>query len=147
MKYAALILISLVSLCSCKTREKQKEEEPKAVQTENEQAEQNPGWEWIKPSIVKIDSYDNERILETGQGFFVAEDLIVTRFSLIGQANKVLVTPFDTKEKFVADQYVAVDRINDLVILKVNGVQRRPIGLFQGAVSQFGQINVHFRKL
>lgn len=134
MKHITLILIFLVSLLSCKTHDKQKEEEQKAVHTENEQAEQNPGWESIKSSIVKIDSYDNERILETGQGFFVAEDLIATRYSLVSQANKVSVTPFDTPESFIADHYVAVDRINDLVILKVNGVQRRPVVLFQGTV-------------
>jgi cyclophilin family peptidyl-prolyl cis-trans isomerase len=133
MKFSPAILTFVVFLFSCIPKETKKEEQ-KPVQPETGQTSQNTEWESIKPAIVKIDSYDNERILETAQGFFVAEDLIVTQFSLVAQANKVFVTPFDTDEKLIADKFVAVDRINNLVILKVDGIKRQPISLFEGTV-------------
>lgn len=133
MKFSPAILTFVVFLFSCTPKETKKEEQ-KPVQPETGQTSQNTEWESIKPSVVKIDSYDNERILETAQGFFVAEDLIVTQFSLVAQANKVFITPFDTDEKFIANKFVAVDRINNLVILKVDGIKRQPISLFEGTV-------------
>lgn len=133
MKFSALFLIMVFLLFSCKTKEKkQVEQKPEPQKTEVKS--QNAEWEEIMPSIVKIDSYDGNRILESGQGFFVAEDLIVTKYSLINQANKVLVTPFDSDKKFTSDKYVAVDRINDLIILQVDNIKRKPIELFQGIV-------------
>lgn len=133
MKIYFQILILILILFSCKTKEK-KQTVKNAEQQKTEQQNQNSEWTEIMPSVVKIDSYDGNRILESGQGFFVAENLIVTKYSLIRKANKVLVSPFDTNKKFVAYKYVAFDRINDLVILQVDSVKRKPIEFFQGTV-------------
>jgi peptidyl-prolyl cis-trans isomerase A (cyclophilin A) len=133
MKFSSLLLILVFVLFSCKTKEK-KPFDPKPETQKIEAKNQNEEWEGIMSSIVKIDSYDGSRILESGQGFFVAENLIVTKYSLINQANKVLVSPFDSDKKFTSNKYVAFDRINDLIILQVDSVKRKPIGLFSGTV-------------
>ena len=133
MKISLQILILVFVLFSCNTKEK-KQAEQKTGPQKTEVQNQNAEWAEIMPSVVKIDSYDGNRILESGQGFFVDENLIVTKYSLISQASKVLVTPFDTNKKFVADKFVAVDRINDLIILQVDSLKRKPIELFQGTV-------------
>jgi cyclophilin family peptidyl-prolyl cis-trans isomerase len=126
-----LLLVFATFLISCnseKTEQKKQPEQEKAAA----QQKQETGWEDVMPSIVELDSYDGNRILESGQGFFVGEDLLVTKYSLVSQANKVVVSPFDTDEKFVAEKYVAFDRINDLIILKVDSLKREPIELFPG---------------
>ena len=133
MKIYFQILILVFILFSCKTKEK-KQVEQKVESQKTEVKNQNTEWAKIMPSVVKIDSYDGNRILESGQGFFVAENLIVTKYSLISKANKVFVSPFDTNKKFIADKYLAFDRINDLIILEVDSVIRKPIELFRGTV-------------
>ncbi len=133
MKIYFQILILITILFSCKTKEK-KQVEQKAETQEIEVQNKNAEWVGIMPSVVKIDSYDGNRILESGQGFFVADNLVVTKYSLISKANKVFVSPFDTNKKFIADKYVAFDRINDLIILQVDSVKRKPIELFSGIV-------------
>ncbi|MCD6354954.1 MAG: peptidylprolyl isomerase [Prolixibacteraceae bacterium] len=84
--------------------------------------------------MVTIDSYDGSRILESGQGFFVAENLIVTKYSLVSKANRVVLTAFGSKRKFESDRYVGIDRINDLILLQVDNLTRKPVTLFRGNV-------------
>lgn len=62
--------------------------------------------------------------------------MIVTKYSLVNRADSIKVSPFDTDEIFTADKFVAVDRINDLIILKVDDVKRPPIELFSGTAPQ-----------
>ena len=45
-----------------------------------------------------------------------------------------MVTPLDSDKKFISDKFVAVDRINDIIILKVDSIKRKPIELFPGIV-------------
>lgn len=133
MKFYALFLILVFVLFSCKTKEK-KNIGQKSASRKTEVKNKNTGWEDIIPSVVQIVSYDGNRILESGQGFFVAENLIVTKYSLVSKANKVKLTPFNSNRKFITDKYVAVDRINDLIILLVDSVKRKPIELFSETV-------------
>jgi cyclophilin family peptidyl-prolyl cis-trans isomerase len=118
-------------LSSCKTKEKKEGEKTIESQTKEVQ-NQNTGWEDILPSVVKISSFDGNRILESGQGFFVDSNIIATKYSLVSQASKVAVTPLNENKKYFTDRFVAVDRINDLVLLKVDGLNRKPIELFAG---------------
>ena len=118
---------------SCKTKEK-KQIDQKVESTKTEMSNQNMEWNEIMPSVVKIDSYDGNRILESGQGFFVAEDLIVTKYSLVSQATNVSIVPFNENKKYRSDKFVAFDRINDLIILQVDSLKRKPIELFLGTV-------------
>ena len=133
MKFQLQILVLILILFSCNTKEK-KQAEQKPTQQKSGQQNENSDWAEIMPSVVKIDSYDGDRILESGQGFFVAENLIVTKYSLISRASRVLISPFDTKSRYPATKFIAFDRINDLIILQVDSVKRKPIELFSGTV-------------
>ncbi len=133
MKNSVPFILIILILFSCGQKEKSKDNQQVKNETEqtSEQKEET-GWEEIMPSIIKFDSYDGNRVLEKGQGFFVAEDLIVTQYSLVSSATKIVFTPFDTNTKYVADKYVAIDRINDLIILKCDSIKRKPVELFPG---------------
>jgi len=133
MRITSVILIFAFLVVSCNNSKEQKKPVKKeSPKTSTESQKQETGWEDIMPSVVEIDSYDGNRILESGQGFFVAEDLIATKYSLVNQADNVKFSPLDTEEKFTATKYVAVDRINDIVILKTEGIKRKPIELYSG---------------
>ena len=130
MKYSIQILILFLLLFSCKAKEKNVEQKVEPQKTEEQS--QDDGWVEIIPSVVRIESFDGNRVLESGQGFFVAEDLIVTKYSLVSQATSISVVPINENKKYKADKFVAFDRINDLIILQVDSLKRKPIELFQG---------------
>jgi peptidyl-prolyl cis-trans isomerase A (cyclophilin A) len=133
MRNPILILIIGLIFFSCNKKEKAEKDAPNLLVAEKtDEQNSNAGWEEIMPSVVKFNSYDGDRILETGQGFFVAENLIVTSYSLVSRATKIVFTPLNENAKYTADKYVAVDRINDLVILFCDSIQRRPVELFRG---------------
>ncbi|WP_346855542.1 peptidylprolyl isomerase [uncultured Draconibacterium sp.] len=136
-RIVAILFIALY-LLSCGTKEKPaKENTAKASETKEAQ-KQNDDEEWaeILSALVKIDSYDGSRILESGQGFFVGENLVVTKYSLVINATQVKLTPFDGEKAFIATRFVAFDRINDLIILQVDSVKRTPVALFTGVAPQ-----------
>lgn len=133
MKIQIFIFALLFSLFSCNS-EKKKKVEPNVEVQQTETKNENAEWEEILPSVVKIDSYDDDRILESGQGFFIGDNLIVTKFSLVSQANKIWVTPLNENNKYLADKFVAVDRINDIIIIQTDSLKRQPIELFSGIV-------------
>lgn len=127
-----LLFIGLI-LFSCGRKEKRKSDAPMPKSAENlKEQNTNTGWEDIMPSVVKFDSYDGNRILESGQGFFVAKNLIVTTYSLVSRASKIVFTPLNENVKFTADKFVAVDRINDLIILYCDSLKRMPVKLYEG---------------
>ncbi len=128
-----LYIFAILFLFSCETKNKStenEEEQEKSAQTNQQQEE--TGWEDIMAAVVKIDSYDGERILESGQGFFIADNLLVTKYSLVSNATRILFSPLDEKTKYETSDYVAVDRINDIIILQCDNVKRKPIELFPG---------------
>lgn len=138
MNRLVAILFLALYLLSCGTKEKPaKENSAKPAETKESQ-KQNDDEEWaeILSALVKIDSYDGNRILESGQGFFVAENLVVTKYSLVNNATKVKLTPFDGEKAFTSTRFVAFDRINDLIILQVDSVKRTPVKLFSGIAPQ-----------
>jgi peptidyl-prolyl cis-trans isomerase A (cyclophilin A) len=124
-------LFLILMLFSCNQKEKQNKNNDTVVQ---QQPTQEAGWEEVFPAIVEIETFDDNRILESGQGFFVTEDIIVTRYSMVRQANRVTFSPLDTDQKYQTSKYVAVDRINDLILLKAENVKRKPVELFGGNV-------------
>lgn len=134
-QFAAILFVAFV-LFSCGEKEK-KSTETKVKMTANETAaaqNQNNEWAEIHSAVVKIDSYDGTRILESGRGFFVGENLVATKYSLVRKATNVQLTPFNENKKYKASKFVAFDRINDLIILQVDSLKRKPIELFKGVV-------------
>ena len=135
MKQLVLLLFLFLLLFSCGRKEEKKQAEPKPVVTPGESAV-DAGWENIRGSIVKFDSYDGTRILETGQGFFIDNNLIVTTYSVVKNATRVVFTPLNENKSYVAEKYVAIDRINDLVILQCDSISRTPLELHLDSVPQ-----------
>lgn len=134
-QFAAILFVGFV-LFSCGNKEKQSDKTAEQSKTPAEASDNNQNNEWLEilSSLAKIDSYDGNRILESGQGFFIGENLLVTKYSLINKATNVQVKPFDDNQKYSASKFVAFDRINDLIILQVDSIKRKPIELFEGAV-------------
>jgi cyclophilin family peptidyl-prolyl cis-trans isomerase len=134
MRNSVFLLIVVLTLFSCNRKDKANNDaqKPVAENTAEQDLDINLGWEEIMPSVVKFDSYDGDRILESGQGFFIAENLIVTNYSLVSRANKILFTPIDGNTKYAINKFVAVDRINDIIILYSDSIKRKPVELYNG---------------
>jgi len=133
MRIFVLTFLFSVILISCKNREKREEKTGEEPQKQESRAEvKEPGWEKILAAVVSFDSFDGNRILESGQGFFVTEDIIATRYSLVSQASNIVFSPLDTDKKYRCNTYIAVDRINDIILLKVDSVNRNPVELYLG---------------
>ncbi len=133
MQKVFFLFIIVFFLLSCQERKKAAEEIKKNTVSEQATTEnENADWDEIRSSIITFDSYDGNRILESGQGFFVADNLIVTQYSLVSSASKVVFSPLNSSDKFTASSYVAIDRINDIIILQSDSLQRKPIELFEG---------------
>ncbi len=125
---SALLFLGLVQ---CSSR--QQPEKPAAEPTV--QSEGDPeSWQELLSSVVSINTYDGDRILETGQGFYVDSNLVVTRLSLMNAANRAMMFPHDGKEGFEVNSYVVLDRISDLILLKTNVASRTPVQLYTDSV-------------
>jgi peptidyl-prolyl cis-trans isomerase A (cyclophilin A) len=132
MKYLPAVLF-IFFLFSCGSNEKKQSEETTESSVQNENPAET-GWEDVMPAVVNLESFDGKRILESGQGFFVTEDIIATRFSMVNQADNVVIAPLNGNGQYKSSSYVAVDRINDIILLKVDDVKRKPVELYQGVV-------------
>lgn len=134
-----LLTVLFISACGNKDQKQSKQEAASNAQEETTTADVPDIWNQLMPSIATIDSYDGDRILESGQGFFVGEDLLVTKYSLVNQATNVKVQPFDEEKKYTARSFVAFDRINDLIVLKVDSILREPIELQKDTLPNFAK--------
>lgn len=129
------IMILFLLFVSCNRKQKENNNTPSnATEEKNTTEKQETGWEDIINSVVILNTYDGDRILEKGQGFFVAQNLIVTKYSLVSNATKVVYSPLGSDKNFVSTKYAAVDRINDLILLYTDTVKRKPIGLFNSTL-------------
>ena len=140
-KQILFIVLAVVLFSSCGNKEEKEttQQEKTTLKPDAAADEKQDIWNQLMRSIAKIDSYDGDRILESGQGFFVGEDLLVTKYSLVNQATNVKVQPFDENRKYTARSFVAFDRINDLIILKVDSISREPIELHKDTLPNFAK--------
>lgn len=128
-----LILLLAIGIAACAGSEK-KETTDKAETPRQEEKAAETGWEEALSAVVNLESFDGKRILENGQGFFVSGDIVATRYSLVRQADNVVLSTVTGDEKFKSSEYVAFDRINDIILLKVEGAKQKPVELFKGNV-------------
>ncbi len=131
MKLWFQILLISLTLFSCNSNEK-KRADKKAKTQKSAVQKSNDDWSEIRSAVVKLVSYDGKRRLESGQGFFVAGNLIATKYSLIKGADNVIITPLNSNKKFTIDKYVAFDRINDIIILLADSTKQKPVELLAG---------------
>lgn len=109
------ILVSCSSGNKTDTKKNEKENAAKPAETD---------YLRYVPSIVKLESFDQGRFLETETAFFIDSNLVVCRLIPVVEANEAFITPWNETAKVKVDGFVAVDRINDLVILKVSRISR-----------------------
>lgn len=124
-----LIVFLLVFVAGCGSAVKKQPAEVAEEKNEIPEEKIPSGFVDLVPSVFKIDTYENSRILESGMGFFVSEDLAVTRFSFFESANRAVIQPFDETKSYEITGFVAIDRINDLILLKVEGLKKKPVVL------------------
>lgn len=129
------LLFLVLFIFSCGRKVKQENPDSKSNSEENTtEQNSNADWEEIRQSVITFDSYDGNRILESGQGFFIAGNIFVTTYSLVSSANKIVFSPLNENVKYTADKFVAVDRINDLILIYCDSLNKQPIKLFKGTV-------------
>lgn len=131
IRYIYLIWVVSFFLFGCGSSGNKKNQKSAGETAELTEEQKPSGFKDLVPSTFKIDTYENNRILETAMGFFVTEDLAVTRFSLFETANRAVITPFDETQSYEVSGFLAVDRINDLILIQVNGLKKKPVTLAQ----------------
>lgn len=134
-KLIYIVILGLILFaCSGGNKQVDSTSEKQQETSAETQDKQSDDWEALLASVAKIESYDGDRILEKGQGFFVGENLLATKYSLVNQATDVKVQPLDGDKIYTASRFVAFDRINDLIILEVDSIQREPVVLAEGEI-------------
>lgn len=133
-KSGSIIVLFLMILLLAACGSSGKKQTPKSQPVPEKAEEQKPaGFKELVPSTFSIDTYDGNRILETAMGFFVTEEIAVTRLSYFEGANRAVINPFDETQSYEVTGFLAVDRINDLILLKVDGLKKLPVTL-SGAI-------------
>jgi cyclophilin family peptidyl-prolyl cis-trans isomerase len=120
------LIFSFLGLSGCHSPTKKQGANPRADQAPPAQ-EAPTGFAPLASSVFDIETYDNTRVLESGTGFFVTNDLAVSRFSFFTSANRAVIKPFDGENAYEVTGIAGIDRINDLILLKVEGLQRPPV--------------------
>jgi len=87
------------------------------------------------PSIATIESYDGKRFLNKETAFFIDSNLIVCRMTPLLHATKAKIMPWDGTKSYEITKFVAVDRTNDLLILKTKNICRLPVKLVSKKIS------------
>lgn len=124
-----LLLISALTIIffsQCINSNSSKDTLQKSAKT----ATQKVNYKQYLGSIFKIDTYDNDRILETGYGFMLNDSVLITKYTLFRFANRGVVSPINSKSKYQIEGFLGVDRINDIIILKLKDFQGKGIPLF-----------------
>jgi peptidyl-prolyl cis-trans isomerase A (cyclophilin A) len=116
-------------LISCGPSGKKKEQKTDGTAAGSPKEQATSSFAEISSAVFKIDTYDNKRILETGTGFFIANDVAVTRLSFFESATRAVIEPFNEPKTYEVTGFLGVDRINDLILLKIEGMQRSPVVL------------------
>ena len=78
-------------------------------------------------------------------GFFVTENLAVTRLSFFESANRALVEPFDETKKYEVTGVAGVDRINNLIFLRIEGLSKKPVKLTD-SILNVNDLTIYFNK-
>jgi cyclophilin family peptidyl-prolyl cis-trans isomerase len=139
-KYRLILLAGFLTACSSNSQKP-------AEQTPQKKAETETQTNYLAsiPSIVKLESFDKSRFLESETAFFIDSNLVVSRLSPLIEANNALITPWNEDKKYKIEGFVAVDRINDLVILKTTAISRPGIPL-QGTIVPKDQKSIYLTR-
>jgi peptidyl-prolyl cis-trans isomerase A (cyclophilin A) len=123
-----ICLCCLGIFLSCTSGKKSGEQEKLTAQ-KGEQAEQGT-YTTVISSIAQIESFDNGRFLESENAFFIDSNILVCRIEPVIHATSARIIPWDGTKQYQVAGFVAVDRINGLALLKVDGISQKGIRLF-----------------
>ncbi|HZL12166.1 MAG TPA: peptidylprolyl isomerase [Prolixibacteraceae bacterium] len=129
MRSKYLVGMVCLFLISCGSPAKKQSQKTAEEKTQIAGEEKPSNFADLVPSVFKINTYENDRILETGMGFFVTEDLAVTRLSFFESANRAVIEPLDETQSYEVSGYAGVDRMNDLILLQIKGLAKNPVNL------------------
>lgn len=87
-------------------------------------------------SVFEIQTYDGNRILETGKCFLVTQSTLVAPFSLFKGATRAEITPLNGNVKTEIKKYYALDRINNLILLEADNLAANPLKLYGASTTQ-----------
>jgi len=141
-KYSLIILATVLAACSSNPKKQQEQQNDKVAETQNE-AKIN--YLDYVPPIVKLESFDNSRFLESETAFFIDSNILVSRLSPLIESNTAYITPWNENKKYQIDGFLAVDRINDLIILRTHAISRHGIPL-EPTVAKLDQKSIYLTK-
>lgn len=139
------IIFLTVFLVGCNSTVQKKENTASESNNQPTEVKQQVTFPELVPSVFRIDTYENNRILETGIGFFVSRDLAVTRLSFFTSANRAAIEPFDEEKTYNVTGFVAFDRANDLILLKIEGLSKKSVILSDSILHEKDK-TVYFNK-
>lgn len=141
------VVITALLLVACSSGEKKSSEATDAhkIQEKEDLTITNNGFMELVPSIVKIESFDQGRFLESETAFFVDSNLIACRLSPLLDATDALISPLNDSKKYEISGFVAIDRINDLILLKAEDITRKGIPLSPEIASK-GEKSIYLTK-
>lgn len=88
-------------------------------------------------SIVALDKISQP--LGYGSGFIIDDETIATNVHVIEGSNSAYVLLNGQEKKYTVDGYVAIDKTNDLVILKVSGLYGDKLTLGSETIPEIGE--------
>ena len=88
-------------------------------------------------SIVALDQIAQP--LGYGSGFIIDDELIVTNVHVIEGCNSAYILKNGEEKKYTVSGYVAIDKTNDLVILKVSGLSGTKVTLGNDSLPNIGE--------
>lgn len=132
MKVRYILLIGLIfGLISC-SNHSSKTSTTDTIKNED-RSEQQSVFTGLDQAIFVIKTYDDERIMETGQAFLITPTTIVAPFSLFSSgANRAVLSQINGSVEFEIEEFYGYDRINNLILLKTDNLDITPLKLFGG---------------
>lgn len=89
--------------------------------------------------VVYKNSVNSTVTIETnlglGSGFFIEESVLVTNYHVVEGASEIYFYTSNSATKYEIVGFVAVDRSNDLILLKTKNISRSPIKIYHGSIA------------
>ncbi|HKK81290.1 MAG TPA: peptidylprolyl isomerase [Prolixibacteraceae bacterium] len=129
--FAYILTFVILVLSACSDTKKQNEQTSNNEPNSKEKSQRkNDGYSALAESVFEIKTFDGDRILETGKGFLVTPTTIVAPFSLFSRANRAVIAPINGGKQTEITNFYNYDRINNLILLRVNEYPAKPLKLY-----------------
>lgn len=134
--FARLVLISLFLVLVVRCTNNEKTTLSSKPATKQETGKNKTVFSDLAASVFVIQTYDGNRILETGKCFLVTPSTLLAPFSLFNGATRAIIVPLNGNVKTEINKFYAFDRINNLILLGVENLNAKPLKLYGGTTVQ-----------